>query len=265
MGHIPSGLSKTGKTATKTSVDEDQLTALISAIRTRESTVLASPVGSSGLQTNQPKTPLEASAIVGLTQAEQVWATPIGMDVGHGTDSLHNYVKLNFTGTNNVTTASANAAFYFTFTNPSPDYVAVLSPPTTNITVSGIVTAQAGQGPWNGASFDLNAYFRLYTPAAGPDSTDYWEISSGIGNKNVTGGAFTDTSEKLNCDVSGQSLSFDNNIELAPGAIALFEVILWMNYSINGDAAVILDFYSSDAYEFSCNEVTFDILTNNIG
>ena len=267
MGTIPSGLSKTVGKTNSTSVDEDQLTALISAIRSQKSRLTASSVAPSGPQTTQRSPHPEASAIVQLS-ANQVWTTPNGMLTGSTIDSFPNWVKFYLSESNNVDNALADAAFYYYLKNPSPDYVTVLSPATTSITVSGTVLAQANQSPiyhYNNASYDVKAYFRVYSPASAPDGISYLEADYEVGSKEAEGGIFTDDNKKLNCDVSGQSLSLPANIEVAPDAYALFEVILQVQYSIDNTSDIVLDFSSVGDYGFGCTGVAFDILTNNHG
>jgi hypothetical protein len=269
MGNIPPGLSVPVRMANSASVDEGQLTALISAVRSQKSRVTGSSVAPSGPQTNHRSVVLdEGSALVELTEANQVWTTPTDMLDSSKTDSLHNWAQFYFNEFNDVDNASASVAFYFYFKNPSPDYVTVLSPPVTSLTASGIISAEANGAitpDSNTANFDAVAYFRVYTPASAPSSISYIETDYALGGNRAAGGEISNDNKKLNCDVTGQSLSLLDNIELAPDAYALFEVMLQVTYSIDGDSGIILDFASSDDYEFSCTEVKFDILTNNLG
>jgi len=253
--------------ANSKSIDETQLRAVISKIRNQKSTIPSSPAPPSGSHaTGDSPAPYDISAIVELTGA-QIWATPAGMLVDSGTDSTHNWAKIKLQENSNVSDAVADVAFYFYFSNPSHDYVSVLGQVETNISARGTVDIEADSG-----TFDLghtkvwvDGLFNMYTPFVG--NTYSWGAAPvSIGYKNADGGENlylgSNDYQRLTCDGTSHSLVWPNNIELAGGADALFEVQLRVSYTIDEGGYINVDFNSND-FEVGCTEVKFNILTDN--
>jgi hypothetical protein len=189
-----------------------------------------------------------------------IYATPSSMLTESDIAPNVSYAKIRYVADSEAGPNPASIKFFFVWPNES-SYAAVINA-NADLIVRGICQAQSSPGFLLGGSASLSLRASLSVYISGKSS--YWPAANLINSVSAdTNGALLGGTVGGDIDqkyVYSTTNLASSELVVQDGELAIFEVAMWADYSID-DGSIFLDFATSQDYFVICNHLVVGLLT----